>query len=91
MTKTQYQENDKLEIDWDDTTTIQNWHSPNSKYLMINNGLTKCKSVGFFLRGTEKSIQISQCFSDDDARCNTQVIPVNTIVSIKKVKINGED
>lgn len=85
MIETQYQENDNLEIEWNDTQTIQNWHSSNSRFLTENDGLSACKSTGFFLRQTEKSIQISQCFSDDNARCNTQIIPINTIVSIKKV------
>ena len=84
--KQEYKENELLEIEWVDTTTVQNWHSPNSKLLTINDGLSECKSVGFFLRQTKKSIQITQALCDDGGRCNTQVIPLSTITKIKRVK-----
>lgn len=84
--KQEYQVNEILEIEWYDTTTVQNWHSSNSKLLTINDGLSECKSVGFFLRQTEKSIQITQALCDDGGRCNSQVIPLSTITKIKRVK-----
>lgn len=84
--KPKYQENDVIEIEWVDTTTVQNWHNPNSKHLRVNDGLTKCKSAGFFLRLTEKTIQISQAFSDDGSRCNSQCIPLSTIIKIRRLK-----
>ena len=79
----EYQENDLLEIIWDDAQTTQNWHYPDSRFLKENDGLSRCKSTGYFLRQTKNSIQITQCIAEHGARCNTQTIHIDTIVSIK--------
>lgn len=76
--------NEIIEVEWDDAATLQGWHS--ERRLAEDDGLSPCKTVGYFLRETKKSVQFSKSISPDgDTRCDTESIPKDTIRKIRRL------
>ena len=83
MSKRNFKKDDIIEIEWTDAATTQGWHS--GTHLLRNDGLSLCKTVGYFFRKTKNSIQTSKGVSEDD-RCDTQSIPLAWVKKIRKLK-----
>ena len=83
MSKRNFKKDDIIEIEWTDAATTQGWCSPDR--LTRDNGLSPCKTVGYFFRKTKNSIQTSKGTSGDD-RCDTQSIPLAGVKKIRKLK-----
>lgn len=73
-------------VEWDDAATTGGWHKPNSRHLRNNCGLSRCETIGFFLRETKKSIQLSKSYSDTGDRLDTQAIPFGMIRKVRRLK-----
>lgn len=86
MSRRPYKVDEILEIEWDDAATTQNWHSPDCKGLKKNDGLSRCNTVGYFLRETKRSIQVSKCHADDADRSDTQSIPIHSIRKVRRLR-----
>lgn len=85
MAKRNYKKDDVVEVIWDDAATTHGWHSRNIKNLKDNDGLVRCRTVGYFIRSNKRAIQITQGLGDDDLK-DTQSIPMSTVKKTRRLK-----
>ena len=83
-----YKKNTLIEVEWLDAAANNGWHDDDKKALVDDDGLIVVSTVGYFLRETKTSIQLSQSIAhvDRNDRAETQAIPKKVVVKIRKLR-----
>lgn len=85
MPKRPYKKNEIIEIEWEDASCHHSWCS--GKVLDRDNEVEQCRTVGYFYKGTKRSIRLSPAIDgSDNERSDTWTIPKSCICKIRRLK-----
>ena len=73
-----------IEVYWEDATSVEGW---NESVAGLGDGLLPCRTVGYFIRYTKKSIQLAPTYSTLTlAAADIWSIPRKCVTKVRKVK-----